>query len=108
MRGWAKNRFFAVLTTACYTAAVTVSVFFHHHAAPLGAGGGGCCDAHAAADHDADCPVCQFLSHKPAPVNDVPTTHVTTLFEKVATAAPVHVSGGVFAAWQSRAPPAFA
>jgi hypothetical protein len=132
MRRCLKSRFLAVLTTACYMAAVTVSAFFHQHAALPGSGDECCgvhvdsfvcghdsqqspikhpsaspaCDRHSTAT--ADCPVCQFLSHKPAPISDVPTAHVTALVEKVALASPVCVSRCVFTAWHSRAPPLFA
>jgi len=122
-----KNRRLSVLMAAGYMLVVTFSAFFHHHA---GYGDAGCCgscglsssdlDGASGAPHDGchgskapvphfaddkDCPVCQFLAQKPAPICIIAPVVSSTLVEKVATVAPASPVEGIFSAWHSRAPP---
>ena len=57
---------------------------------------------------DSNCPACQFLAQKPALTTAVAPVASAALVQEVAVSAPARVVRGVFSAWQSRAPPAFA
>jgi hypothetical protein len=126
-----KNRKLSVLMAVGYMLAVTFATFVHHHP---GSGSAGCCgscglsssDRHelSGSPHDnprdgcpdskapvprsaddKDCPVCQFLAQKPAPICIIAPVVSSTLVEKVATVDPTSPVEGIFSAWHSRAPP---
>jgi hypothetical protein len=134
MRTWTKNRWFSSLVAVGYMLTVTTASLFHNHAAH---DGDGCCHGrsltheapadcrHGAPDRDSprpnapkapgecpsdsgNCPVCHFLSQKPAPAAAVAAVSMGTLVHEVSSPAPVCIVVGVFSAWHSRAPPVFA
>jgi hypothetical protein len=124
----ARHRSLSVLVAASYLLAITSAARFHNHG-PCGDDGGSHCVA-AEADasyglawvgreagvpavgashgHDADCPVCQFLTQKPAPACYGNSVGPSALVEELASPSPLCAAGGVFSAWYSRAPPACA
>jgi hypothetical protein len=109
-----------------YVLIVVAAPLFHNHTAGNGAGcslaadrcvGECASDAaasvkeHAAASHASEvdsCPVCQFLSHKPAPTAEITPVGFGELVAAAASPALPLASVGFFSAWQSRAPPCFA
>jgi hypothetical protein len=104
----ARNRIRTLLIAASYLLAVSASALFHHHHD---------CDhdeSHrpgVAASHcegQDECSVCQFLAQKPAPMAEVAPADLGTLVQELAASSPESATCGVFNAWQSRAPPAFA
>jgi hypothetical protein len=104
-----RNRFLTVLTAASYLLVVSGSSLFHDHSDDCSH------DDHSrpgvSASHFADgheCPICQFLAQKTAPVEVVTPVHSTALVQHVALSSPLHVLSEAFSAWHSRAPPAFA
>lgn len=103
----ARNRIRTVLFAACYLLAVSASALFHHH-------DGDQDESHrpgVAASHGEgqdECSVCQFLAQKPAPMAEVEPVESGTLVQELAAPSPESAMSGVFSAWQSRAPPAFA
>jgi hypothetical protein len=130
-----RNRGITVLVAASYLLAITATARFHNHGAEGGADCCGRCLSHlpaggdeassgrlGATDEDRshsespapcspdthECPVCQFLAQQPAPAAEVALVDSSELVQEVASAAPVSVVRGVFAAWHSRAPPTFA
>ena len=134
MRTWTRNRGLSIAVAAGYVLAVTAASLFHNHAAH---DGGGCCGGrslahaasagchHGASDKDSprpntpttpgqcpsdsgNCPVCHFLSQKPAPAAEVAAVSLGTLVQEVSSPAPARFVVGAFSAWHSRAPPAFA
>ena len=102
-----RNRIRTVLIAACYLLAVSASALFHHH-------DGDHDESHRpgfAASHcesSDECSVCQFLAQKPAPMAEVTPVGSGTLVQELAASSPESAECGVFSAWQSRAPPAFA
>jgi hypothetical protein len=104
---WVQSRKLSILTAASYLLVITLSALFHnHHGHGEGPSRPGVSASDAADDHD--CSVCQFLAQKPAPAADIAPAAASTLVADVAASAPSCPVRGVFAAWQSRAPPAFA
>jgi hypothetical protein len=102
---WMRSRKLSVLTAASYLLVITTSALFHsHHGHGEGPSRPGVSAAHAADDHD--CSICQFLAQKPAPAVEMAPEIASTLVQDVAAPAPLCPVRGVFAAWQSRAPPA--
>jgi hypothetical protein len=104
-----RQRTIAVVAVVSYLLAITVSPLFHHHGdhheSDAGQPPPGVSASHSDDDHD--CAVCQFLAQKPAPAADVAPIGLSTLVQEVAAGEPVCTFPGVFAAWHSRAPPAF-
>jgi hypothetical protein len=118
-----KNRWVSLLVAAGYLLAVSAASLFHHHADQ---DGGGCCHAQSSAhgapdDHsprpsapspcpsdNSHCSVCQFLAQKPAPTAEVAPVTAGVLVQEAFLPPPAHVTAGVFSAWRSRGPPAFA
>jgi hypothetical protein len=126
MRMGMKNRWVSVLVAAGYLLAVSTASLFHHHA---DRDGGECCheqspshgamDDHspcsqAPSDHspgslgDNHCSVCQFLAQKPAPTAEVVSETPGALVQEAFMPPPARIAVGVFSAWHSRGPPAFA
>ncbi len=134
MRMWVKNRWLSMAVAVGYGLTITTAALFHNHTLQQG---GQCCRGHllahaAPADfHRGDshndagrrnapktparcpsdgshCPVCHFLSHKPAPAAEVAVAVSGTLMQEAPSPVPARVIAGVFSAWQSRAPPCFA
>ena len=131
MHTWTRNRGLSIAVAVGYVLAITAASLFHNHAAH---DSGGCGHGHALAhtastdchhgasdkhsslpnvpgqcpSDDGNCPVCHFLSQKPAPAAEVAAVSLGTLVQEVSTPSPASVIVGAFSAWQSRAPPAFA
>jgi hypothetical protein len=123
MRMGMKNRWVSLLVAAGYLLAVSTASLFHHHADQ---DGGGCHHeqslSHSASDghssrpnapspcpsDDSNCSVCQFLAQKPAPTAEVVPVTAGVLVQEVFSPPPARITVGVFSAWHSRGPPAFA
>jgi hypothetical protein len=134
MRVGIKSRCVASLLAVGYLLAISAAPLFHNHAAE---NGGGCChersaarvasaeEHHTAADchrphhktpgapsrcpaDDGRCSVCQFLGQAPAPTAEVVLISSGTLVQEVSSPPPPRLAIGVFSAWHSRGPPAFA
>jgi hypothetical protein len=101
---WVRSRKLSVFTAASYLLVISLSALFHdHHGHNKGPSRPGVSAAHAADDHD--CSVCQFLAQKPAPAAEIAPEIASALVQDIAAPAPLCLVRGVFAAWQSRAPP---
>lgn len=105
MNTW--RRRLTVLVLASYVLAVSASARFHnHHSDDDGDQRPGFAASHSGDSHD--CSVCQFLAQKPAPTSDVAPVELSALVQQVAAVPLALCMCGIFTAWQSRAPPAFA
>ena len=104
---WARSRRLTILTAASYLLAITASAPFHTH----GSHGDEQPRPGVSASHWSDgheCPVCQFLTQKPASAANVASVGLSTLVQDAAAPAPAFAPADVFAAWNSRAPPVLA
>jgi Protein of unknown function (DUF2946) len=102
-----RNRILTVFLATSYLLAVSASALFHDH----GEHGEDQARPGVSSSHpgdDQDCSVCQFLAQKPAPLADAAPSDFSALVQRVAPSAPECIVGGLFSAWQSRAPPVLA
>jgi hypothetical protein len=109
-----RNRTLASLAATGYLLAVCFSALFHNH---HGCRGHNDCEHSESpwtpgmsaldADDSQECPVCQFLAQKPAPIDVVASASSAPLTVAVVLPALPAARDIHFAAWQSRAPPAF-
>jgi hypothetical protein len=130
---WIRSRRLTAAVAAGYVLALATAALVHNHAG-YDVPSGGCCGSHRLADNhaaddshsshengcpapaapdrrpaqDSNCAACQFLAQKPAMLTVVAPTASAAMVEDVAVASASRANVGVFSAWQSRAPPAFA
>jgi hypothetical protein len=131
MRVRMKSRWVSLLVAVGYLLAVGTAPLFHNHSIQ---GGDQCCHGHSLTHEDStechhdgqcsaptgpkvpascptddsNCSVCKFLAQKPAPTAEVVLANAGTLVQETVFPTPASVTVGVFSAWHSRAPPAFA
>jgi len=99
-----RHRLRTILVAASYLLAVGMSALRHcHHGHAASEPRPGLSAAHADDEHE--CPICQFLAQKPAPLALVAPVTMGQLVQDVMAVAPAGAAADVFAAWHSRAPP---
>jgi hypothetical protein len=99
-----RRRLPTLLVAASYLLALSMSALPHcHHGHAEGEPRPGLCANHSGDEHE--CPICQFLAQKPAPVIPVAPVTVGLLVQDVTPVAPAGTASEVFTAWHSRAPP---